>query len=115
MTTANHRKHPRIDSLNLLHYTCIDQHQQEVGQGMGRTLNVSVSGIRLETHAPLDTDSVVALTIGLEDDTIQIKGQVVHLEPNSEGRFEAGIEFFDVGQAEQAMLQKYIALFESQR
>ncbi len=115
MTTKDHRKHHRIDSLNLLHYTCIDHHDQSVGQGMGRTLDVSESGIRLETHAPLNAEHAVLLTIGFEDHTIQIKGQVVHLQPNLEGRFEAGINFFDIGQADLAILKQYIALFESQR
>ena len=115
MTTKEHRKHNRIDSLNLLHYACIDQNNQQVGQGMGRTLDVSESGIRLETHVPLDTAHIVALTIGLEDDTIQIKGQVVHMQPNDKGRFEAGINFFEIGRSELGILKQYIALFESLR
>ena len=114
MTTKEHRKHYRIDSLNLLHYLCLDQKNQSVGQGMGRTLNVSESGIRLETHAPLDADQVVSLTIGLEDETVMIKGNVVHVKPNPEGRFEAGIKFFDVGKAELATLKKYIEAFAAQ-
>ena len=114
MTTIEHRKHFRIDSLNLLHYTCIDHNHQDVGQGMGRTLDVSESGIRLETHTPLETDQVIAVTIGLEDDTVQIKGQVVHSRPNASGRYEAGINFSTVGRTELAILKKYIALFKSQ-
>ncbi len=114
MTTKDHRKHHRIDTLNLLHYACIDHNDQNVGQGMGRTLDVSESGIRLETHVPLDTDHEVLLTIGFEDHTIQIRGQVVHLQPNPQGRFEAGINFFDIGQADLEILKQYIALFESQ-
>ena len=115
MATKEHRKHNRIDSLNLLHYTCIDKDNQYVGQGMGRTLDVSESGIRLETHVSLNTDHIVVLMIGLEDDTIEIKGQVVHLQPNDSGRFEAGINFFEIGQAELGILKQYIALFESLR
>jgi len=115
MTTKDHRKHLRIDSLNLLHYTCMDHHNQKVGQGMGRTLDVSESGIRLETHAPLEAEQFVALTIGFEDDTIQIQGQVIHVQPNPNGRFEAGINFFDIGKAELAILKQYIALFVSQK
>jgi hypothetical protein len=111
MTTKEHRKHHRFDSLNLLHYLCLDRENQSVGQGMGRTLNVSESGIRLETHVPLDTDLVVSLTIGLEDDTVSIRGNVVHVEPKAEGCFEAGIQFFDIEKNALATLKKYIAAF----
>lgn len=115
MTSQEHRKYNRIDSLNLLHYACIDQNKQRVGQGMGRTLDISESGIRLETHVPLDVSHVVALTIGLEDDTVEIQGQVVHMTSNEQGRFETGINFFSIGQSERIILKKYIALFESMR
>jgi len=47
MTSNDKRLHLRIDSLNLLAYSCIDDTGQVVVQGMGRTLNVSQGGILL--------------------------------------------------------------------
>ena len=53
MTSENKRKHERIQSLNLS-YICLDEDNNIVKQGMGRTLNISESGILLETHFPID-------------------------------------------------------------
>jgi len=72
MTTREKRKHTRINSLNLS-YVCLDENNQIFKQGMGRTLNVSESGILLETHFPIDDQYIVRLILGLEEDLVEIK------------------------------------------
>jgi len=114
MTTEDRRKHVRINALNLISYSCIDETVQAVAQGMGRTLNVSQDGILLETHVPIDPKHTVALAIGLEDDLINIKGRVVFSMAGGEERFEAGIEFIDTDEAALEVLKKYIKAFREQ-
>ena len=72
MTTENKRKHPRIPSLNLS-YICLDENNNIVKQGMGRTLNISESGILLETHFPIESEYLVLMTIALKEDLLEIK------------------------------------------
>ena len=107
-----HRKHTRIYSTNLLNYVCLNEEGDAFAQGMGRTLNVSESGILLETHAPLDLDTTVSLTIGMEEDIIDIKGIAVYSQKNEAGSFETGIEFIDIEAAELTVLQKFIEAFQ---
>ena len=107
-----HRKHKRIDSTNLLNYVCLDEEGAAFAQGMGRTLNVSESGILLETHAPLDPQTTVSLTIGMEEQIIDIKGIAVYSNENNAGSYETGIEFVDIDDVELAVLQKFIQAFE---
>ena len=107
-----HRKHKRIHSTNLLNYVCLNEEGDAFAQGMGRTLNVSESGILLETHAPLDPDTTVSLTIGMEEDIIDIKGTAVYSQKNEAGVFETGIEFIDIEAAELTVLQKFIQAFQ---
>ncbi|MGD9106308.1 MAG: PilZ domain-containing protein [Desulfobacterales bacterium] len=114
MTTKDRRKHARINALNLISYSCIDETVQAVTQGMGRTLNVSQGGILLETHVPIDPSHTVALAIGLEDDLINIKGRVVFSMAGREDRFEAGIEFIEIDEAALDVLKKYIKAFKGQ-
>lgn len=114
MTTEDKRKNARINALNLISYSCIDETVQTVAQGMGRTLNVSQDGILLETHVPIDPKHTVALAIGLEDDLINIKGRVVFSMAGGDERFEAGIEFIDTDEAELDVLKKYIKAFREQ-
>ena len=96
MTTRNKRKHNRIDSLNLLSYVQFDVNNNEVTQGMGRTLNVSESGILLETHVVLDLNAMVLLTIGLEEDLVAIRGEVMHSKPGEEEKYESIGQYFSM-------------------
>lgn len=114
MTKEEKRKHSRIDSLHLLNYVFLDENEDEDTQGMGRTLNISEAGILLETHNPIPINNIIALTIGFEEDVVDIKGRVVYNTKNSENMFESGIEFFDVDETAKNILQQYIAAFNAQ-
>ena len=107
------RKHFRTDSLNLLNYIYFDKGEDEATQGMGRTLNVSESGILLETHSPMEEKNIVSLTIGLREKMVDIKGRVIYSKKNAAGMYESGIEFFDVDSASQKVIREYTAAFNT--
>jgi phage terminase large subunit-like protein len=111
MSIEEKRKHSRIDSLNLLNYLYYDENEDIAQQGMGRTLNVSESGILLETHTPLAASHLVSLTIGLQEDVVDIKGRVVYMHENTTGAFESGIEFFALDETACSVLRRYITAF----
>ena len=81
---------------------------------MGRTLDVSEGGILLETHAPIDLQHTISLTIGLEDDLTDITGKVVYCRAGEPGKFESGIEFQEKDEAELRNLKEYIKAFREQ-
>ena len=108
MTSADKRKHERIHSLNLS-YLCLDENHNIVKQGMGRTLNISESGILLETHFPVESTHVIQLTISLEEDLLDIKGQPVHITPKDDGKYEIGIQFIEPDPDTTRRLKKYIS------
>jgi hypothetical protein len=112
MTQEDKRLHPRIHALNLISYDCLDKNGQVVMQGMGRTLNVSEGGILLETHVQIEPQSDVLLSIGLEDDLIEIKGKVITSKPGKEDKFESGIQLHEVGKADLVVLKLYIKAFK---
>jgi c-di-GMP-binding flagellar brake protein YcgR len=105
------RRHTRIDSINLLSYSCFDEDERMVGQGMGRTLNVSESGILLETASAVEVHTMVAVTIAFNEDLVDIKGKVIRCLQSKNGMFESGIEFFEVGKEEMLVLKEYIKAF----
>ena len=80
---------------------------------MGRTLNVSESGILLETHTPIDVNSIISLTIGFEEDVVDIKGRTVYTKENERKMSESGIEFFEIDEAARNILKKYITAFNA--
>ncbi len=112
MTSENKRKHPRILSLNLS-YICLDENNNIVKQGMGRTLNISESGILLETHFPIESVYLVLLTIALEEDLLEIKGKPIHVRSKETGEFQVGIEFLEPEQDSIRLLQNFINKNES--
>jgi hypothetical protein len=111
MVTKEKRKHPRISSLNLS-YVCLDENNEIIKQGMGRSLNVSESGILLETHFPIDDQLIVTLTLGLEEDLVDIKGRPVHTRINDDGKYEVGIEFLKSDVKTHKALKKFIDTFQ---
>jgi hypothetical protein len=115
MTKVNQRKHRRFRSLNLLSYVCIDENQDVVKQGMGRTLDVSEGGILLETHAPIPLQHAISLTIGLEEDVTEMDGRAVYSKPGEPGKYESGIAFYGKNEAGLRILRKYIKAFAEQK
>jgi hypothetical protein len=112
MRDIEKRKHPRIGTHNLVSYLCLDEEGLAVGEGMGRTLNVSEGGILLETHAALDPYKAVSLTIALEDEIMEIRGKVAFSKRRDDGKFETGMEFQERDDAKIAFLKQFITIFK---
>jgi hypothetical protein len=106
------RRYVRLDALNLLDYVLLDEKGQIVTRAMGRTLNISEKGILLETHIPLEPGRILLLTIGLEEDLVELKGQVKHAEPRDEKSFGAGIEFLEIDEEGSRVLLNYLKAFK---
>lgn len=115
MTKEEKRKHSRIDSLHLLNYIYSEIKEDGSTQGMGRTLNISESGVLLETHTPISVGVNISLTIGFEEEMVDIKGRVVYTKENTEDMYESGIEFYTMDAASQDTLHRYIAAFNSKQ
>jgi hypothetical protein len=114
MSTKEKRQRHRINSLNLISYSCIDATENVVAQGMGRTLNVSEDGILLETHVSINPEFTIELAIGLEDEVINIRGSIIYTNPGIKDKYQAGIEFVEIDNATTEILKKYIKLFSKQ-
>jgi len=113
MALKNERKAVRINSLNLS-YIGITEDNEIIKQTIGRTLNVSESGILLETHFPIDSKQIVALSLALEDELIDMQGEVVYSRPGEEDMFETGVKFLEMTEASHQVLQRYINTFRQQ-
>ncbi len=107
------RKYLRIDSLNLS-YVCTDENSAIINEGMGRTLNVSESGILLETNFYIDLKQNISLTIAFENELVDIRGKVVHCRVNSDGKCETGIQFLRADNKALQLLKEFIRVFQEQ-
>ncbi len=102
------RKYKRIDSKNLLNYSCLDRDGSEAVRGMGRTMDISRNGILLETHISVEAFDKISLTIGLEDELIDLIGQIVYSREEKNGKFRTGIEFKKSDIKAQETLKEFI-------
>jgi len=104
------RKTDRINTLNLF-YILLNDQDTAVHQGMGRTLNLSETGILLETHFPIESGYTVLISIGLAEDLVDVKGKVVHQRQLKDDTFVTGICFVEVTDTAIQIIKKFVQTF----
>ena len=113
MNGSDKRRHIRVESTNLINFVCMGDDGEACHQGMGRTLNVSESGILLETYKPFEYQARIAITIGFEEELVDIEGEVVFLKESAKDTYEAGIQFSQINDTERVTLLKFIEAFKN--
>jgi hypothetical protein len=110
--TTERRRYIRPEALNLLDYLVVDEQGRQGEYSMARTLNVSKGGILMETHIPLPQGQQVMITLGLNDQLIDVMGRIAYTTASS-GRHQNGIEFFHVSDSDKRVLDNYVAAFHN--
>ncbi|MCB2183274.1 MAG: PilZ domain-containing protein [Desulfobulbaceae bacterium] len=105
------RKQQRLDSLNIS-YVCEDEDGDIVLEGIGRTLNVSESGILLETNFKINPAHTLILEIAFEDTLVDLRGKAIYCHVESGTIFHTGISFTDLDDTSLKALRYYISHFE---
>jgi hypothetical protein len=108
---ANRRRHPRIRTSNLVSYVCVDEDGNEVGEGFGSALDLSLGGIKLATQEPVETPYVLLLAIDLEGDLMEVKGRVVYSKMADGERYLAGIRFIDTEDKHHKIIRNFVKAY----
>lgn len=108
----NQRKSERFDSLNLLSFV-VREGDQEITQGMGRTLNVSESGMLLEISFPVPTQYTLSISLGLADDVVELVADIIHCTQESESKHRLGCRFQEMDLHAKQVLNQYISRFKA--
>ena len=114
MKTREQRKFIRYDALHLLDYTVLDDNGESGVYSMGRTIDVSVDGIKLETNSPLKVNARLLITVGLEDDLVDLEGKTTHMTPH-DGRFISGVVFLKISKNGRRVFTKYVEAFQRRK
>ncbi len=112
--TTDRRKHSRVNTSNLISYVCIDPSGNETTQGMGRAINVSQEGILIETHKPIESKYIRLMLVGIEDELIQVKGNIVYCLPDQSKMFRTGIQFFETKEKILSFVINLVKIFSKQ-
>jgi len=99
------RASPRIRSLNLASYVPKKDEQQEYIISIGRTLDVSEGGAKIETHRKLDRGLQLELEIAVEDRILSARGEVLYSTELADGLFGTGIRFTAIAKEDRRLLQ----------
>ena len=111
MGESERRRYIRPESLNLLNYIIIDEQGREGEYSMGRTLNISIGGILMETHIPLPAGQQVKITIGLKDVLVDVTGRIIHSTGDNDKMYRNGIEFIEIPDENRHIIDTYIEAF----
>lgn len=113
MVDTDKRKHERRNSFNLINYVLLDEQGNRIRRGMGRSRNLSETGLQIETHDPLHQGQLLLITVGLEEDLVELKGKVIYSMPSEEKGYSAGIEFLEIDEAGKNILRPFIVAIET--
>ena len=107
-TPSDRRQEPRVQSLNLVNVAQLNLDQDFANLTVGRTMDLSRGGIRLELHTPLPLRSTVRLTIALDGKLVEVEGTVCHLEVIDEHRCSMGIAFDHLNADAQSSIDRHV-------
>jgi hypothetical protein len=93
MDAKDRRKHTRVKINNFIMHESIDKEGQIVSSSMGKALNVSRSGIMLETALPIEAENVLLMTVDLDNNLMEMKGRLIYCRKTDFGMYQSGINF----------------------
>ena len=115
MTTRDQRKHPRVPTSNLISFKLYDDNGKLLNQSMARALNISQSGILIETAHLITTERISLMSAGARDELVKIKGCVVYSRENGIGMYETGISFEGSEKENVAFAKKLVKVFHHRK
>jgi hypothetical protein len=115
MATRDQRIHPRVPTSNLISFELYDDRGKLLNQSMARTLNISQSGILIETAHIIATGRISLMSAGASDKLVKIEGQVVYCRENGIGMYETGIRFEGTEAENIAFAKKLVKVFHHRK
>ena len=100
------RKQERQYALNFLDYEILSD-SGVVGRGLARTLNVSEGGLRLETGEFFEPGQKLRITLGLDNELVQVTGRVTNSQPENDELCSSGLLFIEFEDQDQATYRKH--------
>ena len=93
MEGTDRRKFTRVDVFSSISYVCVDDKGNLIDQDMGVALNISQSGLLLESGHRLGTRFISLMFVDLENNLAEIGGEIVYSRLFDSGVYQNGIQF----------------------
>lgn len=111
-TAADRRREPRVQALDLVHieeYRYPSLTNFKTDDAIGRSLDLSHEGMRLQLDHPLPLKTKLGLDLALGNTVLRMQGRVVSSRI-VEDRYEMGVEFTDVKPEQWEAIDAYLHL-----
>lgn len=108
MTERRHEA--RVEALNLVSVEEFNEAGFRTDLSLGRTLDLSHDGMRLELSHPVPLRSVVSLHLALGETVIDVHGRVQFLRDLDGDGCELGLQFVDMSPEQWEDLDAYLKL-----
>ena len=92
-------------------YVCFDEDRKPLDQGMGKTLDMGLGGLLMETQVPVQAHFVLLMTINLREELIKINGQVVYCREQEHNTFHTGIRFIEKNEKIREIVTDMVKVF----
>ena len=83
----------RIESDNLVAYRLVDKDDNTISQGMVTTVDISKTGIAIQSKEFMEADMQIELSLGIGEDVVKASGIVKNIKKISDDEYQVGIEF----------------------
>ena len=90
---VDRRKYPRVNTINLISHVTIDETGRRIFKGMSRALDISRGGMLLETVYPIESGCLSLMTVDMDNNLIEIKGELIYCSKSDTAMYHSGIKF----------------------
>ena len=115
MATRDQRKHPRVPTSNLISFKLYDDNGMLIHQSMARALNISQSGILIESDHIITAERISLMSADANNVLVKIKGRVVYSRENGIGMYETGISFDGTEKENIEFAKKLVNVFHQRK
>jgi hypothetical protein len=105
------RIHPRIE----LSHTVLYSKDVYPRQTIASILDLSMGGTKIETLFGMRRGDRLEITIGIGQQSIKCRGNVIHVSLPENGKVKAGIEFDELSTHDKIYLGQYLSYLREQR
>ena len=106
------RQHPRVDYRTHVLLLGTGPDAPAARPILGRSLNLSASGLLIEADEPCDVGSELACLIPLGGQTRTLRARVARLQAMAEHRVGIGVAFVDLTDGDRALLEGIVAGYD---
>ncbi|GAB6096003.1 hypothetical protein JCM14469_22560 [Desulfatiferula olefinivorans] len=109
------RQFLRFKNVHLVHFTVVDGTGNLVGEGLGKTLNVSMGGALIGIEDLIDDEAaIVLLEMAFDDRLFTLKTRVVFTRRTGNRRSEIGVQFLDVSEQMKDDIGAFLSRFNAE-